>query len=367
LWIHPGSVAEIARLLETVRRIHRETWGNDSDLLIPIQLTHSGRYSWPNRIIAYHNPLIDQKTNTPPDQPPISDSDLERVEDQFVTAAGLALDAGFNSIDVKCVHGYLASELLGAKVREGRYGGSLENRARFVRNIIGKIREAYGNRLTIAVRMNAFDGVPYTKDPQTGLGVPMKFPVPYPHGWGVDAMNPLQADLTEVRQFVGWLKNWGVRLINLSLGSPYYNPHIGRPFERPDEGNYEQPEHPLLGVDRHFRIAGELQAAFPDLPMVGTGYSWLQKYAVNAAAHNLNAGRIRFFGMGRNALAYPDFARDALETGVLQESRMCKTLTYCTYLMRQKNHPLGQFPTGCPPFDKEVYGAIMKAARQSNR
>jgi 2,4-dienoyl-CoA reductase-like NADH-dependent reductase (Old Yellow Enzyme family) len=172
-------------------------------------------------------------------------------------------------------------------------------------NIIGKIRAAFGARLTIAVRMNAFDGVPYTKDPQTGLGVPMNFPVPYPHGWGIDAQDPLQPDLTEVKQLIGWLKDWGVQLINLSLGSPYYNPHIGRPFEKPDEGNYEQPEHPLLGVDRHFRIAGELQTAFPDLPMVGTGYSWLQKYAVNAAAHNLNAGRIRFFGMGRNALAYP--------------------------------------------------------------
>jgi hypothetical protein len=41
--------------------------------------------------------------------------------------------------------------------------------------------------------------------------------------------------------------------------------------------------------------------------------------------------------------------------------------TYCTYLMRQKNHPLGQFPTGCPPFDKKGYGAIMRAARQGNR
>jgi len=367
LWIHAGSVGEIARLLDAVRRIHREACGTADDLLIPIQLTHSGRYSWPNRIIAYHNPLIDQKTHTPADQAPISDSELERVEDQFVTAAGLAIDAGFNCIDVKCVHGYLASELLGAKVREGRYGGPLENRARFVRNIIGKIRSAYGNHLTIAVRMNAFDGVPYTKDPQTGVGVPMEFAIPYPHGWGVDASNPLEPDLTEVKQFIGWLKEWGVRLINVSLGSPYYNPHIGRPFEKPDEGNYEQPEHPLLGVDRHFRIAGELQAAFPDLPMVGTGYSWLQKYAVNAAADNLASGRIAFFGMGRNALAYPDFARDALETGTLRESQVCKTLTYCTYLMRQKNHPLGQYPTGCPPFDKEGYGAIIKAARQGNR
>jgi hypothetical protein len=149
------------------------------------------------------------------------------------------------------------------------------------------------------------------------------------------------------------------------MGSPYYNPHIGRPFEKPDEGNYEQPEHPLSGIDRHFRITGELQRAFPNLPMVGTGYSWLQKYAINAGAHNVAEGRVAFMGTGRGALAYPDFARDALEKGELDERRVCKTLTFCTYLMRQKNHPLGQFPTGCPPFDKEPYGEIIKQARHA--
>jgi hypothetical protein len=151
-------------------------------------------------------------------------------------------------------------------------------------------------------------------------------------------------------------REWGVSLINVSLGCPYYNPHVGRPFEKPDDGNYDPPEHPMLGVDRHFRIASELQRTFPDLPMVGTGYSWLQKYAINAGARNLAGGNIAFVGIGRGALAYPDFAADALEKGDLDERRVCKTLTFCTYLMRQKNHPLGQFPTGCPPFDKEGYG-----------
>jgi hypothetical protein len=160
---------------------------------------------------------------------------------------------------------------------------------------------------------------------------------------------------------------WTMTSSCVSLGCPYYNPHIGRPFEMPDEGNYEQPEHPLLGVDRHFRIAGELQRAFPDLPMVGTGYSWLQIYCLNAAAHNLAAGNIRFFGLGRGSLAFPDFARAALEHGRLEERRVCKTLTYCTYLMRQKNNPLGQVPTGCPPIDKEAYGPIIKEVRAAKR
>jgi 2,4-dienoyl-CoA reductase-like NADH-dependent reductase (Old Yellow Enzyme family) len=179
----------------------------------------------------------------------------------------------------------------------------------------------------------------------------------------VDPNDPLNEDLSEVKQAICWFREWGIELLNVSLGSPYSNPHIGRPFEKPDEGNYEEPEHPLLGVDRHFRIAGELQRAFPDLPMVGTGYSWLQKYAINAGARNIEKGNIRFLRIGRGALAYPDFARDALEKGELDERRVCKTLTYCTYLMRQKNHPMGQFPTGCPPFDKEVFGPIIKEAR----
>jgi 2,4-dienoyl-CoA reductase-like NADH-dependent reductase (Old Yellow Enzyme family) len=337
--------------------LHDEYCGGAEQLLVPMQLTHSGRYSVPRRIIAYHNPHIDRKTGTPPDYPVIADDELERLEDDYVSAAGLALEAGFQAVDIKAVHGYLLSELLGAKTRDGRYGGALENRLRFMRNVIGKLRAAFGNRLMIAMRMNAFDGVPFGCD----------FETPYPYGWGVDAADPLREDLREVKQAIACFREWGVDLLNVSLGSPYYNPHIGRPFEKPDEGNYEQPEHPLLGVDRHFRIAGELQRAFPDLPMVGTGYSWLQKYAINAGAHNIAAGDIGFVGVGRGALAYPDFARDALEKGELDERRCCKTLTYCTYLMRQKNHPLGQFPTGCPPFDKEGYGEVIKLARHAAR
>jgi NADPH2 dehydrogenase len=367
LWLHPGSVAEIGRLVEAIRRVHRETWGTDEDLLMPVQLTHSGRFSWPNRIIASHNPLVDRKTGTPADLPVISDDELERLEDDFVDAAKLALEAGFTAVDVKATHGYLSSELLGAKLREGRYGGPLENRARFLRNAIGKIRAAFGKRLLIAMRLGCYEGVPYVCDPATGAGVPMEFPVPYPYGFGVDAQNPLEIDMADVKQAVAWFREDGVKLLSVSLGVPYFNPHVGRPFEKPDEGNYEQPEHPLAGVDRHFRVTGELQRAFPDLPMLGAGYSWLQRFAVNAAAYNLGAGGARFFGMGRNALAYPDFARDALETGELAESRVCKTLTYCSYLMKQKNHPLGQFPTGCPPFDKEGYGSVVKAAREVAR
>jgi NADPH2 dehydrogenase len=367
LWLHEGNVDDYARLLEMIRRVHREEWGTADDLLEPLQLTQSGRYSVPRRIIAYHNPVVDRKTATPPDYPVITDDELERLEDDYVRTARLGFQAGFRAVDIKATHGYLLVELLGAKTREGRYGGSLENRTRFIRNVCGKIRGALGGRMMLCMRLGCFDGVPYQLDPATGGGVPLEYPVPYPHGFGVNPNNPMEEDLTEVKQAIEWFRGWGIELLNVSLGCPYYNPHVGRPFEKPDEGNYEQPEHPLLGVDRHFRVAGELQRAFPDLPMVGTGYSWLQQHAIHAGAKNIADGNIRFLGVGRGALAYPEFARDALQKGELDERRVCKTLTFCTYLMRQKNHPLGQFPTGCPPFDKEAYGPIVKEAREAKR
>jgi len=367
LWLNEKTADDFARLVEMMRRAHSEEWGSAGDLLIPLQLTHSGRYSHPVRVIAYHNPLIDQKTGTSPDYPVISDDELERLEDVYVETAGLALRAGFDAVDIKATHGYLLSELLGAKTREGRYGGPLENRTRFIRNVLGKIRAKYGRRIRLCMRLGCFDGVPFVRDEKTGVGRPLPYPVPYPWGWGVDPMNPLEPDLGEVKQAIAWFLDLGLELLNVSMGSPYYNPHIGRPFEKPDEGNYEQPEHPLLGVDRHFRVAGELQQAFPQLPMVGTGYSWLQKYFIHAGAANIEDGRIRFVGIGRGALSYPDFARDVIEKGELDESRVCKTLTFCTFLMRQKNNELGQFPAGCPPFDKGVYGPIMKEAREAKR
>jgi 2,4-dienoyl-CoA reductase-like NADH-dependent reductase (Old Yellow Enzyme family) len=367
VWLNPNTRDDFARLVERILTLHREAHGTTGDLIMPVQLTVSGRYAWARKTIAYHNPLIDAKTNTPADYPVVTDDELERIEDDYVAASGLALEAGFTAVDVKATHGYLFSELLGAKTRPGRYGGALENRARIIRNIIGKLRARYGARLMICMRLGCFDGVPYKKNEATGCGEPYPYPVPYPWGFGVDANDPLREDLSEPQQLIGWLVNDGLELLNVSIGCPYYNPHIGRPFEKPDEGNYAQPEHPLLGVERHFRIAAALQRAYPQLPMVGTGYSWLQKYALNAAAANLESGAISIFGLGRGVLSYPDFARDALAAGELDERRVCKTLTYCSFLMRQKTNELGQYPAGCPPFDKEVYGPIMKEARERNR
>src|SRR5262249_22263032 len=136
LWITHENVDDYTRLVEKIREIHRTQWGTIDDLLIPIQLTHSGRYSVPKRVIAYHNQFIDAKPSTPRDYPIITDGELEELEDWYVDAAKLGVAAGFNALDLKVTHRYLLAELVGAKTREGRYGGSLENRTRFIRNVL---------------------------------------------------------------------------------------------------------------------------------------------------------------------------------------------------------------------------------------
>jgi 2,4-dienoyl-CoA reductase-like NADH-dependent reductase (Old Yellow Enzyme family) len=169
-----------------------------------------------------------------------------------------------------------------------------------------------------------------------------------------------RVDLTEPLQVVRWLRDWGVSLINVSMGNPYANPHVVRPAEYPPVDGYNSPEHPILCVMRHFSITARIQQEVPDVPVVGSGYTWLQEFFPAAAAANVAAGRCSFAGLGRGTLSQPDFARNLMETGKLNRKTICRTFSYCTNLMRAKTHPLGQYATGCPPFDKEVYGPLWK-------
>jgi 2,4-dienoyl-CoA reductase-like NADH-dependent reductase (Old Yellow Enzyme family) len=174
----------------------------------------------------------------------------------------------------------------------------------------------------------------------------------------------LVPDLAEPIWWIGEMARLGVALINVSMGSPYTSPHVLRPFEYAPPDGYETPEHPLRGVERHFALTAELQRRFPELPIVGSGYSYLQEYLFAAGAANLQGGNATFVGVGRASLAQPDFARQLQQHGQLERKRVCRTFSYCTALMRSKHNELGQFASGCPPFDKEVFGPIWERAKR---
>jgi len=365
----PEHKRGLARIVQICRAAHRQQCGRDEDLVVGLQLTHSGRYSVPAPILAAHDPILDRLTidrrtgrGIEAGYPLISDDALKRLEDRFVAAARLAAEAGFDFVDIKQCHRYLLSELLAAKNRPGLYGGSLENRTRLVRNVVGRIR-AEVKGLAIATRINCYDGIPYRAEPRAGeepVGGPCPHVLPLETAFGTNPYNPFEEDLAEPVEVVKMLAAAGVILFNVSMGNPYANPHVVRPAEFPPVDGYHAPEHPLLGVLRHFRVARRIQQELPGICVVGSGYSWLQEFGPLAAAANVAAGHVALAGFGRAALSHPDFARSLAATGGLDRKKICRTFSYCTGLMRAKNHPLGQFPTGCPPFDKEVYGPIWK-------
>jgi 2,4-dienoyl-CoA reductase-like NADH-dependent reductase (Old Yellow Enzyme family) len=365
------TAGDLERLLRVCREAHRAAFGSDDDLVVGLQLTHSGRYSYRRPLLAMHDPLLDLRTvadrttgqMVDASYPVLADDYLRRLVDHYVSAARLAYRCGFQFVDIKQCHRYLLNELLAARTRPGPYGGSLENRTRLAREIFSAIRTEVPG-LLLASRLNVFDGVPYRKRAD-GVGEPCPWTAQVQSAWGTRADNPLEPDLTEPTWWIEEMVRMGVTLVNVSMGNPYASPHILRPFEYPPPDGYETPEHPLMGVNRHVRIAGQLQEKFPHVPLVGSGYSYLQEYLFQAGAANVQAGRISFVGVGRAALPQPDFARQLAATGELDRKRVCRTFSYCTALMRSKHNDLGQFATGCPPFDKEVYGSIWDQAKKT--
>ncbi len=371
LLLNEQTAADLEKMLRECRQAHREVFGSADDFVVGLQLTHSGRYSCRRPLLAFHDPVLDPRTlvdkatgqTVDPDYPLLSDDYLQRLPDHYVAAARLAQQIGFQFVDIKQCHRYLLSELLAAKTRPGPYGGSLENRTRLAREIISRIRAEVPG-LVVAARVNVYDAIPYHKAADSDEGEPCPWEAPLRSAWGTSEADPLLPDLREPAWWISEMARLGVALINISMGNPYATPHVIRPFEYPPPDGYETPEHPLLGVDRHFRLAGQLQEMFPQLPLVGSGYSYLQEFLIQAGAANVRDGRITFVGVGRAALPQPDFVRQVLEHGRLERKRICRTFSYCTALMRAKHNELGQFATGCPPFDKDVYGPIWDEAKK---
>jgi NADPH2 dehydrogenase len=372
LLISDHTASSLEELLRVCQSSHRDAFGNYEDLVVGLQLTHSGRYSYARPLPAMHDPLLDPRTiadrtsgqTVDVEHPLVDDDYLNRLVDAYVAAAHLAYRIGFQFVDIKQCHRYLLNELLAAKLRPGPFGGSFENRTRLAREIFGRIRSEVPG-LVLATRLNVYDGVPFRKRTLDNDGEPCPYSPPVRSTWGTDEDDPLQPDLAEPLAWIGEMHKLGVQLINISIGNPYASPHLLRPFEYPPPDGYEPPEHPLVGVDRHFRLTEQAQRAFPAIPIVGSGYSYLQEYLFQAGAANLRDGRCTFVGVGRAALPQPDFAVRLQETGQLDRKRICRTFSYCTALMRSKHNALGQFAAGCPPFDKETYGPIWDEARKT--
>lgn len=343
LIFNENTMDEFKELVEKTREYAIKE--NNIEPYLVLQLTHSGRFSKPygdrKPIIAVHDEIMDQVVNIDQNYPVVTDDYLKRIRDKYVEAAKLAKLAGFDAIDIKACHRYLISELLAAKEREGIYGGSYENRTRLLKEIFKMIKQEEPN-LAMGIRMNVSDAIDSKNT------------------WGYSEKTST-FDLEEPKKLVKELSEIGVKLINVSAGTPYYNPHITRPYKDKVEGSYDQPEHPLSGVDRLFNLSAEIQKTVPDTAVVGSGYSSLKQFGMYAAAGNIAKNKHSFAGFGRQAIAYPDFANDILKNGEMEENKCCIACSKCSQLMKWGSK------TGCVIRDSEVYGPVFKKALKKNR
>jgi len=349
LMLTPDTVGDIAALREALVQAHAERFGSTDDLYIGLQLTHSGRFCRPNdkkRMepqTLYRHPLLDPKFGIQDDSTLMSDDDIARLIEDFIRAAKLAQQAGFAWVDVKHCHGYLGHEFLSAIDRPGRYGGSFENRTRFLREIVAGIRAEVPG-LGIGVRLSAFDWIPF-KPGADQTGEPETYPNGYPYAFGGDGSGT-GIDLSEPFRFLDLLAELDIPMVCLTAGSPYYNPHIQRPALFPPSDGYQPPEDPLVGCARQINAHATLKQHRPELLMVGTGYSYLQEWLPHVAQYAVRTQMIDFVGIGRMALSYPDLPADVLEGRPLQRKQFCRTFSDCT------TAPRNGLLSGCYPLDE---------------
>ena len=347
LVIDATTVDDLATLRADLVAAHEQAGGRAGGPVVGLQLTHSGRWSRPDGEprprIAYRHPLLDDRVGAG-DADVLSDAELDGLVEAFVRAAGLARRAGFDFVDVKHCHGYLAHELLSAVNRPGPYGGDLDGRTRLLRAVAEGVRaEAPG--LGLAVRLSAFDLIPHVAGAD-GRGVPDRQASggTYAYAFGGDGSG-LALDLGEAHEVIRRCAAWGVSLVSVTAGSPYYTPHIQRPAYFPPSDGYQPPRDPLFEVARLAAVTAELAAAHPAVAIVASGLSYLQQWLPHAGQALVRSGGAAFVGFGRMALSYPDLAADVLAGRPLDPRRICRTLSDCT------TAPRNGLVSGCYPYD----------------
>lgn len=352
LLINEANLPAFKILFDDLISDHEGKFGTSQDLLVGLQLTHSGRFAIPDsdRVrkpkILYRHTLLDKKFDVPKDYTLLTDAEIDVLVSDYVKAAVLAQEAGFHFIDIKHCHGYLGHEFLSAVNRVGKYGGALKNRMHFLKSIVEGIRAT--SNIPVGVRLSAFDWIPFTQD-DNGVGKAERVEHPYLEAFGGD-VEGTGIDLNEVFELLNGIEELGIELICITAGSPYYVPHIQRPALFPPSDGYVPPEDPLLGVARQIQVTSEIKKKFPNLTIVGSAYSYLQEWLPNVAESVIEKGMTDFVGLGRMVLSYPEMPEDIMKGNLLTRKKICRTFSDCT------TAPRNAMISGCFPLDPYYKG-----------
>ena len=330
LMLTKDNLEQYKRFTEEIKEAGRKANGFAPYLVM--QANHSGRYSNPQGrpapLIAYRHPEY-EKLRPADDSCIVSDDYLKSLEEKFGEAALLAREAGFDAVDIKSCHGYLLAELNSAYNRPGQYGGSFENRTRLLRNGIAAAKAYETEDFLVTARIGIFDGFAY------------------PYGFGVKEEEGAVVNAEETIRLIRSLyKDYGLPMVNLTMGNPYVSTHVTRPY---DHGKYVPDEHPLVGVARIINGIGAVKKAVPQMVISASGPSYLRQYSDLFAAGAIEEGLCDEMLFGRMSFANPGFANQIIKDGCMDVKKTCVACGKCGDLIRAGK------PTGCVVRDTETY------------
>ena len=259
---HTEGLAKLAKII------------HDSGAAAGIQLHHAG-------IKAFQGPWMETEGNSEEREhiPDLTRIDLERVGQAFVAGTLRAVAAGFDIVELHGAHGYLLSQLLSplANQRKDKYGGSLENRRRFLLETFRAARDAVAGRAMVTCRLGAADGVA--------------------GGFTLDEGRDTAARLVEE----------GVKMLDVSNGVD------GAPDIRPADSPHSSVLH----------LAREIKSQV-DVPVIGVGGIRRPELAERALEDQM----ADLIAIGRGMLADPAWARKTIAgkshtISICQECRRC--------------------------------------------
>jgi 2,4-dienoyl-CoA reductase-like NADH-dependent reductase (Old Yellow Enzyme family) len=316
LLILDHNMPGLEKLVKEIRTINSES-------LIVFQLSHAGRLSDP----VFKPPMYVYRTNG--SDRIMSIQDIEETREEFVSAARRAWKVGADGVDFKQAHSFIGDDFLHpANTRPDRYGGSWENRTRFFRETLTRMREVISDPdFLIGSRITPYEGLP--------------------GAFGSAGPEDVAEDLTEPIAFARLMEKHGINFINVSAGSAAGNLEMLMPTASYPEG-----------VFRHFSWTRAIKQSV-SIPIIGSGYSRLSNgdKALHIsdmakanflywAEKNVRDGHTDLVGVGRQSIADPEFARKILE-GREAEVRWCITCQECTTLLGSNKR------VGCTIYDKE--------------
>ncbi|HEB29676.1 MAG TPA: hypothetical protein ENI15_02225 [Spirochaetes bacterium] len=329
LGVEPHNIKGMSKIVDTIREVSPGT-------LILFQISHDGRRSGSfSRVVSVY-PTGD------PDIHVLTTDELVAIEDMFAQSAWVVEQAGGDGIDFKTCNGYLGSEVLRpANTRSDGYGGSFENRTRFFRETVDKMRKRVSNNFILGARISR---------------------EVIPGGVGSSGSDSCEEDLSEFVDFARLMEQERMHYVSVHVSNAAY--FAEKWVQMPTNKNPQD-------VFVHFRLTRMIKEAV-SMPVMGAGYSYLgngknkltgdkpeMKSFTYWAEKNLEEKSTDMVGVGRQSFADPHFARKILD-GKVDRIDYCRTCQDCFRLVTHQER------SGCVVYDKR-YKESYRLLQQKQR